>query len=374
MMRFAGVARSLAVRSLRGMASAAINVPVSVPVRDRAHLPDSTNLKLPQFLAPPRSDFPRVLSEGAECGDASAWGEYVSEKCEAEIQAAGALMFKTNLRSVEDFDEFIIATGWPTEGKNEFARFMQARSMTSTCISPRVRTASDDHHHYTIEPHHEFHTAGFPTKIILFCIDAPQQGGEWTVGDGRAILRDLDPAVLSELEKRGVRYTVYYPSKESPDGSLYNNWEGNVMPTKEEAEGYLTELGYEWKWGEDASLTYWQDFPPVREHPKTGERVFFNQIHAHHRSFYECHPVFDGKKGTPAMAGRWPVHVSYSDGEEIPQSHLDHMRGVIWGNCVGVRPTPGDIIVYDNWATLHGRMGYDGPQGVRKVYVSATFD
>jgi hypothetical protein len=127
-------------------------------------------------------------------------------------------------------------------------------------------------------------------------------------------------------------------------------------------------------WGSDDSLTYSQDFPAVREHPKTGERVFFNQIHAHHRSFYECHPVFKGLKGDPAMANRWPVHVSYSDGEEIPQAHLDHMRSVIWKQCVGIRPTPGDIIVYDNWAALHGRMGYDSPQGTRKVYVSATFD
>eukprot|EP01063_Lacrimia_lanifica_P024505 TRINITY_DN323_c0_g2_i1.p1 TRINITY_DN323_c0_g2~~TRINITY_DN323_c0_g2_i1.p1 ORF type:complete len:390 (+),score=160.12 TRINITY_DN323_c0_g2_i1:59-1228(+) len=344
-----------------------------VQIRDRPHLPDSHNPLLPEFLASPaeNEEFFKSFSVVGDA-DPAKWSTEVRKAVEEQLsQRAAVLLRNTPLRTGEDFSEFIRLTGWQTKGDDDFARAMQARSMTSSCISDYARTASDDHKSYTIEPHHEYHTVGFPDLILLFCQSCPEAGGEWPVGDGRTILKELRPDVVEKFERLGARYHLYYPSKNTPEGSIYNNWETNLLPTKEETENYLRDRGYEFEWKENDGLRYWQNFPAIRSHPKTGERVWFNQIHAHHKTFYTCHPSFVPHKTVTDEKKHWPVHCTYGDGTEIEKDVLDHIRQTVWKNCRGVTPQPGDLLIVDNWAALHGRISF--PEGQRKVFAATVF-
>ena len=342
-------------------------------MRDRQYLPDSFNQSLPEFLPQPTEDgFFRVFTVDDTAQDLASWSAEVRAQVEEQLQTGGAVLIRgTQLTNAEDFSNFIKLSGWQTKGDDDFSRAMQSRSMTSTCVSDYARTASDDHHNYTIEPHHEYHTVAFPDLILLFCQSCPEAGGEWPVGNGRQILKELDADVVAKFEELGARYSLFYPSKDSPQGSIYNNWETNLMPTKPETEAYLKDRGYSLEWGEDNSIRYWQNFPAVRIHPRTGERVWFNQIHAHHKSFYECHPAFENLKEDVGARNEWPVDCTFGDGSPIPQETLDHIREVVWRNCVGVTPRQGDLLICDNWLALHGRISF--PTGERKVFAATVF-
>mmetsp|Transcript_44080 Transcript_44080/g.108617 ORF Transcript_44080/g.108617 Transcript_44080/m.108617 type:complete len:377 (-) Transcript_44080:112-1242(-) len=340
-----------------------------VQIRGRPFLPDGANPRFPEFMASAREEFPKVFSAQ---GDLSIpeWGGVTRELMDEYLHQYGVILLRgLPLQGSADFGLFMKAVGWRLKDKTAYLRAIQARSMTSTVVNDAVRTASDDHRNYTIEPHNEFHTVGCPRYITLYCETPAEEGGEWPTGDSRAILAQLDPEVVAKFERLGARYTVFYEHK---DNAFYNCWQGNVAPTKEACEKYLKALNYEFKWHEDGALSYWQNFPAIRVHPKTGERVWFNQIHAHHETFYKgAHPLFVDK---PAEFDRYPVHTTYGDGTPMEREVLDHIREVIWKNCVAVPTQAGDVIVYDNWLAKHGRMGSFGDGPARKVYVSVGFD
>jgi hypothetical protein len=106
----------------------------------------------------------------------------------------------------------------------------------------------------------------------------------------------------------------------------YNTWQKNLACSKEKVEAYLKKQGYSFKWRDDDSLDYWQTFKQVLPHPITGERCWFNQIHAQHKTFYFDHPKFKGK--LDPSSDRWPVHTVYGDGTEIEEEVIDHIRAV----------------------------------------------
>ena len=54
----------------------------------------------------------------------------------------------------------------------------------------------------------------------------------------------------------------------------------------------------------------------------------------------------------PARVG---FHTSFGDGSQIPESHLEHLRDVVWRNLVFNRWEQGDIVMIDNFRISHGR-------------------
>ncbi|EER19959.1 conserved hypothetical protein [Perkinsus marinus ATCC 50983] len=230
---------------------------------------------------------------------------------------------------------------------------MLARAITSsTKLSDVVRTASDEPPEYAIEPHSEYHTAGLPHKIALFAHgEVPEYGGEWMVADTRRIMEELDKEVVRKFDELGACYRVFY---ESRDNSVigYNNWQTNINCDKEKVEEYLRIRGYDWKWNDDASLEYWKVYPAVVPHPVTGEKCWFNQVHAQHKSFYYSHPKY---RDLPRDSNRFPVNTTYGDGTEIEPEVLAHIRSIIWRNCHAAPLRTGALLVQDNYLTLHGR-------------------
>jgi hypothetical protein len=253
---------------------------------------------------------------------------------------------------------------------SSYQKAMQARSMSSTSVNKVVRTASDEPPAYTIEPHNEYHTVDFPTKLLLFCQDPPSKGGEWLLSDGRAIFQQIHPDVVARFEEKQACYRVFYESY--AENNRYTNWQTNIAPTKPEVEEYLTSKGYQWEWGEDDSLTYWKNFPAVVPHPVTGERCWFNQIHAHHKTFYTNHPFFRGR----ARAG-WalasPLHLRRRHGDRAgglgapPRGHL----GQHGGHCTTARRRIGRR-QFSHEARTHGLPRGRGSQGLRLLRVQLS--
>jgi hypothetical protein len=205
------------------------------------------------------------------------------------------------------------------------------------------------------------------------------------------------PKTLDLLQKNGVEYEVYYKSQEF---STYNHWEGNIHPDRELCEDYLRQEGYSWTWEDGVdkfnALRYKKTFPLTSKHwdQREGSEmtknldVFFNQMVAHHWTFYMGHPafryLFEQPNFNPETYRGWPVttRIAQSAGENSQLSTEDRilsadfmrvMRQIIWKHTIACDLNPGDVVMCDNYLVKHGRMPY--PTGAkRKVYVSVTFD
>eukprot|EP01083_Nonionella_stella_P135663 412694_1 len=92
---------------------------------------------------------------------------------------------------------------------------MEGRSMTSHNVANLVRTGSDDHPAYTIEPHNEYNVAAAlrPRKLFLSCSIEPTHGGEWVISDSSEILKNMPKAIVEKFRDLGARYEIFYPTQ-----------------------------------------------------------------------------------------------------------------------------------------------------------------
>ena len=354
-----------------------------VAVQSRYALPGAarpeTNKLLPAVLAPPRQDFPAVVdavcagasgSTGAPPASPVDWAQALRPQLDELLPQSGVVVVRgiDELAEPAAFSQFVEAM----KSSYSCTKFMEGRSMTSTQLTDLVRTGSDDHPAYTIEPHNEYNVVARhrPRKLFLACAEEPLRGcgGEWVITDGSALLRALPEALLKQFVEKGVRYELYYPSE--GDG-VYNSWQGNIAPSRAEAEAFLQRNGCQWSWNEDdGSLFIHRVMPAMALHPNSGEPCWFNQIHAHHRTFYQdCHPDFEGAD----EAGPWPVHTKFGDGTEIHDDDIARIREAVWATSVAVPLQRGMVMVVDNYLALHGRMGYE-PGSPRQTMVGIIYE
>ena len=73
--------------------------------------------------------------------------------------------------------------------------------------------------------------------------------------------------------------------------------------------------------------------------------------------------------GSDIPDDKMPRHTFYGDGSEIEPEVLQHMRVTAWEGAVGFKWQRGDLLVLDNLAVLHARLGFIGD---RKLLVYLT--
>ena len=133
------------------------------------------------------------------------------------------------------------------------------------------------------------------------------------------------------------------------------------------AEAKMKELGFKWEWYDNnSSLTFWYIMDAFAKHYITGEKVWFNQAHAMHISYFKAHPSFHG---VDVPDNKYPLHCTYGDGEELEPEFIQQIRDAGWSNAVGIPWTKGDVVVLDNMLVQHARLSF---KGERKVVVALT--
>ena len=100
-------------------------------------------------------------------------------------------------------------------------------------------------------------------------------------------------------------------------------------------------------------------------HPKTGDKIWFNQATLHHGSSY--YQFLPGRADIPDY--KQPTHAYYGDGSDIEPAVLQHLLATTWECAVGFKWKKGDLLVLDNLAVQHGRLGF---KGERKILVYMT--
>ncbi|HEV2880095.1 MAG TPA: TauD/TfdA family dioxygenase [Pyrinomonadaceae bacterium] len=270
----------------------------------------------------------------------------------------------------------LLVRGGPALAAADFARFVREFSGKSLIdyvggASPRVKlgdgvyTSTEYPQNYTLSLHNELsYTFRWPDHLFFSCVTASGQGGETSLGDSRAILKEMDEKVVREFKSRGIRYVR---NLHGGRGSGYSWQEAFETDDKSVIEAHCRAGGIRFHWRDDGGLTLTEVRPATALHPTTGEEVWFNQADGFHPSGID-EETYELLTST-MKEEEFRLNSYYGDGMPLDLSALNHAREVIRRQMVLVPWRAGDILILDNLLTAHGRLPFTG---ARKILLAMT--
>ena len=202
----------------------------------------------------------------------------------------------------------------------------------------------------------------------------------------------MDPSIRQQFIDGGIRIYRNYngpANKRKIDLWKLKRWD-EMFGTEDKAsvERQCTAAGVENDCIQKNKKKLVDHQPAVRQHPVDGRPAWFSHLQVFHVStapseYRRIHAM----RGGLSMWALWrftqssvavrrrlikphdlPFHVTYANGSEIPDTHVEHVRDLIWQNMVVNPWHEGDIVAIDNFSVSHGRLPYTGKD--RTVLVS----
>ncbi len=202
------------------------------------------------------------------------------------------------------------------------------------------------------------HLASWPARISFFCLIPAPEGGETPIADTREIADRLDTDVLSEFAEKGLTYVRNFSGLDVSWQQFFQTEDRAEVERRCAADG----AEFEWAHGGE-QLRVKQPTAAVRNHPVTGDRLFFNQIQLHHPYYLPD----DARESLFSMvddSDDLPRNVTFGDGSPISDDVAKHVLDVYWDTCVTTPWQAGDIITLDNMRTAHARLPFKGPRRI----------
>jgi len=236
------------------------------------------------------------------------------------------------------------------------------RSTPRSRVAGNIFTSTEYPPDQVIPMHNEMsYTRCWPAKVFFACVTPAASGGETPLADSRRVYDAIPASVRGRFEARGVMYVRNFTD------SVDMSWrEAFQTDDRAEVARQCDEGGIEYHWHADR-LTTRQTCQAVIEHPRTGEKVWFNQAHLFHVS------------SLPELArcaliesfgeARLPRNSYYGDGSPIDDDALDTIRRAYAANLVTFPWRAGDLLAVDNVMVAHGRLTFTG---ARRVLVGMT--
>ncbi len=182
------------------------------------------------------------------------------------------------------------------------------------------------------------HLPTWPLRQFFYCVIPSQDRGTTPLIDCRLILDRLDPEVREQFATKGLKYVRNFSE------GIDVPWQDFFKTDdKAEVERMCAEGGMSCEWT-DNGLRISQDAKAVRNHVRTGEPLFFNQVQLHHISCLDeetrtaLRSLFDDED--------LPRNVYFGDGTPIPDEVMDQHRRAVRGDLrrvpvAGARPDRG---------------------------------
>jgi hypothetical protein len=204
------------------------------------------------------------------------------------------------------------------------------------------------------------HLPKWPLRQFFFCIQPAQEQGETPLLDNRRVIEALDPATVKTFEDKGLLYVRNFsPGIDVPWQDFFKT------DDRAEVERMCAAEGMTCDWKDDDALRISQQGPAVTTHPRTGEKIWFNQIQLHHVSSLDAETrdslrqLFDEED--------LPRNVYYGDGTVIADEVVDRITELFEELCVEFPWQQGDLIALDNMFVQHARRPFVGE---RKILVA----
>lgn len=233
------------------------------------------------------------------------------------------------------------------------------RSTPRTGLRGNVYTATEYPAGEVIPQHNEnSYSRTWPHRIGFLCLAPPASGGETPIGDSRLVYKELPESVRGKFEEKGVLYVRNYSTLDLPWPVVFQTEDRSQV----EAYCEANELRYEWL--EGGGLRTSQVNPATAVHPRSGEKVWFNQAHLFHVSSLGAdvaRTLLDsfGEENVPRNA-------YYGDGSRIEPEALALIRAAYERTKFKFAWRKNDLLLLDNVLFTHGREPYTG---ARKVLV-----
>ena len=302
----------------------------------------------------PGSKLPLLVTPAVENFDLADWARTNRDFINTKLVEHGAILFRGfNLESPADFER--VATSICSE------LFAEYGDLPREGVAGKIYKSTPYPADKMILYHNESsHMSRWPQKINFYCSLPAEQGGATPVADCREVARRMDPAILNKFEEKGLMYVRNF----SP--GLDVSWQQFFHTNdRHEVEAACTQAGMTCEWTGNDSLRVGQVCQAVTRHPKSGEKVFFNQVQLHH--VYCLDPAVRDSLLSIFKREELPRHVYYGDGTEIEDSVMEHV-GQVYEQCaVRFQWQKGDMITVDNMLVCHAR---DPHVGARKICVA----
>jgi alpha-ketoglutarate-dependent taurine dioxygenase len=263
----------------------------------------------------------------------------------------------------------VLLRGFSQAGVDGFRRFARSfghelldyefGSTPRSDVGEGVYTSTEYPAHQHIPLHNEqAYSRQWPMKIWFYCEQPSVTGGETPIADSRRVLARLSPALVERFERKRLMYVRNYGN------GLDVPWQ-RVFNTEDRAvvERYCRDQGIAASWSDDGELCTRDVCQATAVHPRSGEKVWFNQAHLFHVSALE-EVVRETLLAVVDDESQLPRHVFYGDGSPIELSVLEEIRGVLAQEAVAFAWQAGDVLMLDNMLAAHGRSPFTGPRRV----------
>jgi alpha-ketoglutarate-dependent taurine dioxygenase len=271
----------------------------------------------------------------------------------------------------------ILFRGFKVTTPSAFARFVRTISgdlldyidgnAPRNKLTAGIYTSSEYPPEYFISLHSELsYSHRWPDKLYFCCITPPKEGGQTPIADNRAILRSLSPQIAEEFTRKQVKYIRNLHAGRGFGPSWQETFETSDPET---VNRYCQDASIDCTWKEDGSLRLVQIRPAVATHPKTGEKVWFNQADQFHPSthskdiYQSIESLYRGREN------EMPQSACFGDNTPIDISALEEIRETVRSQMIAFPWQQGDVLVVDNLLACHGRMPFVGP---RKILVAMS--
>ena len=238
-----------------------------------------------------------------------------------------------------------------------------------TKLSESIYTSTEYPPELSISMHNELsYSHAWPARLYFCCVTAPRTGGSTLIADSRALLRELSPDVLRMFEEKGVMYVRNLHG--GSGATIGKSWQQTFETDRRDVvEQYCRDGAIRYEWKDDGGIRLIQQRPATALHPRTEDRVWFNQVDQFHPStnppdVYEA--IMEIYGDDPF---EMPQYGCFGDGTPIPDSALAEVRAGMDRLSVAFPWEVGDMLIIDNMLTAHGRSPFTG---ARKILVSMS--
>lgn len=280
------------------------------------------------------------------------WIRSHRERIDAALWNEGYVLFRGF--DVGDVDGFESAAAAACD-----ALYRHYGDLPLASASENVYFATPYPKHLEIQFHNEAsHTHTWPSRQLFFCLEPAPHGGEWSLSDGREVVRRLPAPMLQRFRELGLVYRRRFIR------GLDASWQQFFkVDTLQQLIERVEPSGHEVYAPSENDVTVSYRTPALLQLPERGIEAWFNQILLHHPDALPAE--VDHMLAKHFRRDQYPRTVFFGDGSPIPAEWVRTIDAVLTESSVRIQNQSGDVLLVNNLLMAHGRLPYTGNRQIR---------